>query len=660
MNWKKNLQLLTVTVLVGLVTLSLHSQVTIGSGLEPVGGALLDLKEQDKGDGSENATKGVMLPRVELSDLNKLYPMFTGTYDADQDTKHTGLTVYNLNKCDGKFAQGVYTWTGTEWVQLTNNPILTGGNPVLALPQPLIDNNYLVRIPSGQDLRAAWIQAYAPEITFTETNRVTGAWSNTISGGLVFNTNPLVPAFPATWTISPINDVSIRPEAMTTTEVGTGGNPWLTRESKLTVTGIAGTGPCPGGTDQSQVITLNQTNYAIIPGIVANPTSLLVLRAIGQQSLNILSNARWQATASAGTVPYTDILSTYTTAQTGSERHDNGYNTNPFNYTSTNPVTQGKKYETAQITFSDTENRAKPVTITVMQCQGTEDLSGVTTTATPAETSGTNNWGTAVVRHQTKPGVYEEFYSADFGSAGRWMTTNLAATAYDWPSGTPPALGGVDASTSYVDPRWCYPKVTGTVTAGESAPPTWYSQQGLLYNWPAATGKQNPSTGYQENSDHPSVQGICPNGWHLPSDKEWNQLEAVIYEHPENYSSYADNSSFPTTTWDPAWNTGHVTDRPSFTAVDAHGKAMKEICGLNGTVPDGLSKNIKNGGFSVLLTGGAEYDETFYFGDFALFWGSSSNVNRSAWYRRLSVYDSSVQKGYSYHDSMFSVRCKKD
>lgn len=91
-----------------------YGQVTIGSGIEPAGGALLDLKEQKKDDGSENATKGLLLPRVKLSDLNKLYPMFTGTYDAVEDAKHAGLTVYNLTQCDGKFAQGVYTWTGTE------------------------------------------------------------------------------------------------------------------------------------------------------------------------------------------------------------------------------------------------------------------------------------------------------------------------------------------------------------------------------------------------------------------------------------------------------------------------------------------------------------------------------------------------------------------
>ena len=304
--------LILIMHIVGTFTVSLQSQVTIGSGIEPIGGALLDLKEQQQDDGSANSTKGMILPRVELSYLNKLYPMFTGAYNIAEDAKHTGLTVYNLTQCDGKFARGVYTWTGTEWVQLTNNPTMTTVNPTLTFPQSLTDDNYLVRIPSGQDLRAEWTAAYKPAISFVETNQVTGASTNAYGGGLRFTSHALAPSFPATWMTSPINDISIWPDAMTASDLTS--NPWFTRESKLTITGIAGTGtgtgPCPGK-DQSQVITLNQTNYAIVPGSVASPTSLLVLRATTQQGLSILSNVEWSAVASVGTVPYADILSSY-------------------------------------------------------------------------------------------------------------------------------------------------------------------------------------------------------------------------------------------------------------------------------------------------------------------------------------------------------------
>jgi uncharacterized protein (TIGR02145 family) len=123
MKYKKALRLSAVLGIISLMSLPLHTQVTIGSGKNPVKGALLDLKQSDTNGGSTNATKGLMLPRVTLTDLNDITTGdITGVTAANKDA-HIGLTVYNLTQCDGKFAQGVYTWTGTEWLQLTKNPL---------------------------------------------------------------------------------------------------------------------------------------------------------------------------------------------------------------------------------------------------------------------------------------------------------------------------------------------------------------------------------------------------------------------------------------------------------------------------------------------------------------------------------------------------------
>ena len=43
-----------------------------------------------------------------------------------------------------------------------------------------------------------------------------------------------------------------------------------------------------------------------------------------------------------------------------------------------------------------------------------------------------------------------------------------------------------------------------------------YKNYGVLYNWWAAMGKQN-ATGGDANAVPSGVQGVCPNGWHLPS-----------------------------------------------------------------------------------------------------------------------------------------------
>lgn len=56
----------------GLLSIQLRSQVTIGSGLEPQKGNLLELKENDNTGNTANASKGLGLPRVELKGIDTL------------------------------------------------------------------------------------------------------------------------------------------------------------------------------------------------------------------------------------------------------------------------------------------------------------------------------------------------------------------------------------------------------------------------------------------------------------------------------------------------------------------------------------------------------------------------------------------------------------
>ena len=49
---------------------------------------------------------------------------------------------------------------------------------------------------------------------------------------------------------------------------------------------------------------------------------------------------------------------------------------------------------------------------------------------------------------------------------------------------------------------------------------------GRLYTWAAAVGKAQDVCGYGHECDlgTGNVQGVCPQGWHLPSEAEWNTL----------------------------------------------------------------------------------------------------------------------------------------
>lgn len=128
MKLKNHLNLFLVLILVLVSPIQrLHSQVTIGSGIEPAKGALLDLKETDETGGGDNSDKGVLFPRVHLTDMDKLKPMLSGADldDSAQKLKHKGLVVYNINET-APFVKGLYGWDGAKWASLANSWNLTG------------------------------------------------------------------------------------------------------------------------------------------------------------------------------------------------------------------------------------------------------------------------------------------------------------------------------------------------------------------------------------------------------------------------------------------------------------------------------------------------------------------------------------------------------
>lgn len=107
-----------------LFSIQLNAQVTIGSGLQPNEGAILDIKENEPAGNNSTARKGVGFPRVKLTSETDLFPMFeddgNGGYKkgnitftkADEDIKHEGLVVYNIQ---GDLTEGFYFWDGAKW-----------------------------------------------------------------------------------------------------------------------------------------------------------------------------------------------------------------------------------------------------------------------------------------------------------------------------------------------------------------------------------------------------------------------------------------------------------------------------------------------------------------------------------------------------------------
>lgn len=98
-----------------------YAQVTIGSDIAPNEGALLDLKENSGT--TVNASRGLLLPRVNLKNINHLYPMFDEldpNYTAAEKSIHIGLMVYNLtDEPENGLCPGPYIWKEDQkWLRL--------------------------------------------------------------------------------------------------------------------------------------------------------------------------------------------------------------------------------------------------------------------------------------------------------------------------------------------------------------------------------------------------------------------------------------------------------------------------------------------------------------------------------------------------------------
>jgi len=147
-----------------------------------------------------------------------------------------------------------------------------------------------------------------------------------------------------------------------------------------------------------------------------------------------------------------------------------------------------------------------------------------------------------------------------------------------------------------------------------------YQTYGVLYNWPAAMKSSISSI-----SNPSGVQGICPSGWHLPSDAEWTQLTDFIG------------------------------------GLDIAGGKLKVAGTNNWQSPNTGATN--ETGFSAIPGGTYVNDGTFrLIGNSSIWWSSSEHILSSAsvYYRGLNYDNSKVIRG-GYPKSMgFYVRCIKD
>jgi uncharacterized protein (TIGR02145 family) len=130
-----------------------------------------------------------------------------------------------------------------------------------------------------------------------------------------------------------------------------------------------------------------------------------------------------------------------------------------------------------------------------------------------------------------------------------------------------------------------------------------------------ASSIEHPASVYQwdeiMNYDESiSTQGLCPPGWHVPSETDWNTL----------FTEYTNN--------------GFAASPLKYSGFS---------------------------GFNALLNGALHFNEKWDYAGFeTFFWSSTAHSSQKAWAHGMNEPDLSVSAYPAFRTNAFSVRCLKD
>lgn len=195
-----------------------------------------------------------------------------------------------------------------------------------------------------------------------------------------------------------------------------------------------------------------------------------------------------------------------------------------------------------------------------------------------------------------------------------WMASNLKTTHYADGTAIPQGTT-ISETTAY---RYC-----------PSNNPQTVDKYGYLYNWPAVMH------GYSSSAANPSgVQGICPDGWHVPSKAEWTQLENAVASRVQFGESVAQALTSNDTSWAESNGSGTPGQNPSLNNCTGFSAVPAGCCNILG------------------------YDD---FGTHAYFWSATQYASSYAYYRSMDYDNAGVYSYYGVNkNDGFSVRCLRD
>lgn len=182
-----------------------------------------------------------------------------------------------------------------------------------------------------------------------------------------------------------------------------------------------------------------------------------------------------------------------------------------------------------------------------------------------------------------------------------------------------------------------------------------YSQYGIIYNWCAAMDTFNVEGGQPELSTdegatdvgwHPTIvpqrRGICPKGWHIPSDGEFHILENFVLDGIT------------------ASDSARMNFQPAGTGAGRLATGYDWVASGNASQSGNYSYVERNrSGFGALPAGGYSDSRFDLIGHFAVFMSATQNDNNS-FVRALQNTDEGSIRLVIDQSNAFSVRCLRD
>ena len=227
--------------------------------------------------------------------------------------------------------------------------------------------------------------------------------------------------------------------------------------------------------------------------------------------------------------------------------------------------------------------------------------------------------------------------TAATSACGPSCNTQVWAAMVNINTGTQVSQG----TTQSAGQKWCYNNVASNCTT-----------YGGLYQWASAMNLgSGANSSFQYGASLPScdpcnsggVQGICPAGYHIPTDLEWSRYEYCI-----------ENTIAPTGSTSLATFQTNTSYRGSSVAGVGPGAKMKATASdtpsWDGTNTSGFSA-LPAGYYSGAITG---------LGTSTLFWSATENTSSTAFSRYLTSGNVQSSRGNSTKTFGFSVRCLKN